>query len=285
MLVLVLTVSVTYGNPTFISHSLSSKTEPRIANVTTGVSGINPSYYYYYTPPWTQSAYGGSLGPYSADIGYESCALNNSFGYDHSSVTMPTSTGLTYLGFDVETPMYPNIDYWYCSGMNHGLRTVWAGVHGAQFTAWKSGTASYTITVQWTFFINSTVFGESILNGGCGALANVSIYPVIAVYPLFNAHGTNYLSQQTLAYPCVTGNWWEGTGTTGGSQDVQFGSAALWSEVVQSQVTFQASQNTGLQARTAMQLWGTEMCVWSWNCYSAEPEVYVTAWANFIGIS
>ncbi len=189
--------------------------------------------------------------------------------------------------------MDPYISQYYCSGSSYGNQNVVAGVHGGQFEAWKPGTASYTVTAQWSLFLNASAFGETQNNnqgvpGACAGEAITSLDAYVYVWPLASDGVAPFTSINSLNGPCMKGNWQ--TNDFSDQENVQYVQYITYffqnAATLTVQFTFHAAQYTYMQARTSLTLQGYESCAWSGDyCYGAEPQGYVTAWADFIGVN
>ena len=251
----------------------------------TGASGLSLDYQYYYSPSWDNDAY--SPGPYTALGGGPPCSVSqDAGGYDHYSTMTPNANGKFVEWIDTFSPSDPD-----CVS-NNAERTVVAGVHGGIFTAWKAGTASYTLTAGWEYWENATVFTETQAYYGCEGVATIFMWASWGVWD--DSTGTNAAAGSTQedlmnssVDTCEVTNWIDPINGVLGINDGAYSEHQEFNSQLTLQWTFSAINSQTYQPRISLSAADYDKCnnVQASYCLYTEPESAISGVAQFIGIS
>lgn len=270
-----------------VGQHYTPSASPTLARGSTSPLAVSPdSYTVLFTQPWNSGSY--SPGPWEATSGWAPCTSQgiSAAGYDHYSSSGPQSNGSGTAWIDTFNPQETS-----CSA-DSGQRNLTLGVRGGSVTGWKTGLASYTMTLQWNLSGSAAAFIEGIANNGC---TGVSKFFFQVFYGVWNQTGNKDLVTYTKSLtffqgdastaPCVTANWEEYTGTQA-YQWAEYTSTTTKNTVTYSNVTFQMYHGDSYQPRTGVTVEVSDDAGLGYiYCFEVEPQIYTNELANFIGIN
>jgi hypothetical protein len=256
------------------------------ANFTTSAE-VRPSTSYSYSGPWTAPG-----GNWASNSGWAPCSAGGGgVGYDHHSETAPGTSGTGSGGQDDFTYQLGTCQY------DSVQRQQWEEVTDPNtFQAWKSGTASYTMTIGWTLSMDAGMQVESSTTP-CEGSASYTVQVFWAIWDqtagsnLVGNTFTTVVTQSSSTTACINDNFvstYSGIFTGYVAQFMQFpvsgyalnnGAGNLFSltnngDQLQPRMGFQFTTYADCDANTG-----------SFNCQGAESQGSFTISSPWISIS